>query len=287
MNTRGLHLVLAPALKSTASTRLRRAGYFPFGESNQSQVPPRRRQSTSRASEPSLHGAVSPATPSLAWRSPPRELPCSSQARHPTPGLEQARLALASVCAARRCPRARKIRSRAVVPGIPATVSPARPSMTELRLTPFGAADAAGISPQGERKGWRPRACGLPGAGRARPNALGRSRGQGDLASARCASLGALARPAGGREPAQRARPQGESFFGQLSFKRKWPARRQPSGTGRCAEDTGAAGEWKLCFKRVRRQPRQSALRRSYAALRVTPRADTTARVIRGASCHD
>ena len=75
---------------------------------------------------------------------------------------------------------------------------------------PFGAADAGGISPQGERKG--------------------------------CARA-PHARDGDRRAPQAAANPRSGSdrrgtFLWPLSFKRKWPARRQPSGTRRCADDT-------------------------------------------------
>ncbi len=113
-------------------------------------------------------------------------------------------------------------------------------SPPSARRTPKGSARRA--SARGEATRLRPAK-----GRRAEPNALGRSRGRGDLASARCASLGTLARRTPGMAiGAPRRRPRtraagataGGRFFGHLSFKRKWPARRQPSGTGRDANGT-------------------------------------------------
>ncbi len=182
-----------------------------------------------------------------------RRLPCAAcrpraGANSPIHGLEHARLALAPVCAARRRPRARKIKSSVSEPSIHGTVFPARPLLAERSIGSFSPPSAR-RTPEGSarRASARGKATRLrPAKGRrAEPNALGRSRGRGDLASARCASLGTLARRTPGmvigaprRRPRTRAAgvTAGGRFFGQLSFKRKWPARRQPSGTRRCAD---------------------------------------------------
>ena len=244
MTARSLHPALGHTIKSTASTRLRRpnvafvmlsaAKHLAAAASSAHRLVP---LGCRRACHFLLRGQEKVSKEKAAPRAAPLgRWPGGCVRRRPVP-----RRCIPAPARQGRDPSRPSCgpfgRRRTAARGEPELCGFSPPS---ARRTPKGSARRA--SARGEATRLRPAK-----GRRAEPNALGRSRGRGDLASARCASLGTLARRTPGMAiGAPRRRPRtraagataGGRFFGHLSFKRKWPARRQPSGTGRDANGT-------------------------------------------------
>ena len=282
MTARSLHSAFGHAIKSTTSTRLRRlnvvvmlsAAKHLAAAATHRLVPLGYRRCLQELPLACgervtfLTGKVTKAMSARGdgRRAGARRLPCAAcrpraGANSPIHGLEHARLALAPVCAARRRPRARKIKSSVSEPSIHGTVFPARPLLAERSIGSFSPPSAR-RTPEGSarRASARGKATRLrPAKGRrAEPNALGRSRGRGDLASARCASLGTLARRTPGmvigaprRRPRTRAAgaTAGGCFFGHFLSKESGPLggnRAEPGGVPMLHARAGATSNASL-----------------------------------------